>query len=171
MSELYTIGYEGASAEQLIETLCNLQIKVLVDVRELPLSRKKGLSKTSLGQALNDRGIQYLHLKKLGDPKQGRDAAKAGDYVTFEKVFLQHLNTADAQNSLSELLKIAGSQKTCILCFERCAHVCHRSYIADEAVLSGFEVFNLVADRPQQYLKDGINIPSYNSRKSLSAAE
>ncbi len=171
MSELYTIGYQGASAGQLIQTLCNLEIQVLVDVRELPLSRKKGLSKTALTQALSDQGIHYRHLKKLGDPKAGRDAAKAGDYATFEEIFSRHLVSDEAQSDFAELLRIARSQKTCILCFERCAHVCHRSYIADEAVLVGFDVYNLVADRPEEYLKNGVKIPRYNSRKSLSAAE
>ena len=171
MSQLYMIGYEGADAAQLLETLKNVGIEVLADVRELPLSRKKGLSKKSLNEALGNQGIEYLHFKALGDPKPGRDAAKSGDIATFERVFLSHLATDEAQAALHELLGIAKQKKTCILCFERCSTVCHRSYIADRAASEGFEIFNLVADRPEKYLANGIEIPRYNPRKSLAAAE
>ncbi|MGR3759921.1 DUF488 domain-containing protein [Roseobacteraceae bacterium NS-SX3] len=171
MHELYTIGYEGSSVDDLIATLQALKIEVLADVRELPLSRKKGLSKNKLAEHLADAGIQYVHFRALGDPKAGREAAKAGDFNKFEQVFLAHLNTDDAQVALEELLKIAKSKKTCMMCFERCATHCHRSYIADVAATEEFEIFNLVADRPTDYQKNGITIPRYNPRKGLAAAE
>ncbi|WP_425072226.1 DUF488 family protein [Sagittula sp. S175] len=169
--QLFTIGYEGADVEQLLATLRNVGIEVLADVRELPLSRKRGLSKRGLAESLRQVGIDYAHYRQLGDPKPGRDAAKSGDYETFERVFLEHLDTEEAQESLSDLLEVARVKKTCILCFERCAHVCHRSYIADLAAAAGFEIYNLVADRPEKYLKDGLKIPRYNPRQSLAAAE
>ncbi|ATG36334.1 hypothetical protein PhaeoP23_02209 [Phaeobacter piscinae] len=171
MHELYTIGYEGSSVDDLIATLQALNIEVLADVRELPLSRKKGLSKNKLAERLTDVGIQYVHFRSLGDPKAGRDAAKAGDFDKFERVFLAHLNTESAQLSLQELLKIAKGKKTCMMCFERCAVHCHRSYIADVAATEDFEIYNLVADRPAEYRKNGITIPRYNPRKGLAAAE
>ncbi|SMH50003.1 DUF488 family protein [Maritimibacter sp. HL-12] len=171
MPELFTIGYEGASVDQLIQTLVNLDIEVLADVRELPLSRKKGLSKTSLAERLEDAGIAYRHFKQLGDPKAGRDAAKSGDYAKFESIFTKHLQTHESQKSLEELLSVAIRKRTCMLCFERCSIHCHRSIIADEAVAEGFVVYNLVADCPEKYLKDGIQIPRHRPRESLAAAE
>ena len=171
MKKIFTIGYEGADVEQLVETLINLEIKVLADVRELPLSRKKGLSKNGLSERLKTAGIEYRHFKDLGDPKPGRDAAKSGDFAKFEKVFYEHMTKDIPRTALAELLEVASAQLTCMMCFERCASVCHRSIIADEAVNFGFEVYNLVADRPEKYLFDDIKIPRHYSRKSLAATE
>ncbi|MDE4176455.1 DUF488 domain-containing protein [Phaeobacter sp. PT47_59] len=171
MKELFTIGYEGSTVDDLIATLLALKIEVLADVRELPLSRKKGLSKNKLAERLAEVGISYCHFRELGDPKEGRDAAKSGNYAEFERVFLNHISTETAQTALQKLLKVAGQRKTCMMCFERCATHCHRSYIADLAAKEDFLVFNLAADRPEQYLKDGIQIPRYNPRQSLTAAE
>ncbi|WP_299981898.1 DUF488 family protein [uncultured Ruegeria sp.] len=171
MKELYTIGYEGSSVEDLVETLVALQIRVLADVRELPISRKKGLSKNKLAERLSEAGIKYIHFRALGDPKEGRDAAKSGNFSKFETVFLNHFETQNAQDAFSELLGIAANEKTCMMCFERCATHCHRSYIADAAASQNFDIFNLVADRPELYQKDGIEIPRYHPRQSLAAAE
>lgn len=171
MKKIFTIGYEGASVESLIQTLVNLEIDVLADVRELPLSRKKGLSKKALSQKLNEAGIEYIHFKELGDPKPGRDAAKSGDFATFETIFYNHMEKPETQSALEKLLSVASRYQTCMLCFERCASTCHRSIIADHALSSGFEVYNLVPDRPEKYLEDGIQIPRHHPRKSLAAAE
>lgn len=171
MPKLFTIGYEGASAEQLIQTLLNNGVEILADVRELPLSRKKGLSKTSLSSGLQDVGIAYRHFKQLGDPKPGRDAAKSGDIETFVSVFSDHMQKRETRVALSDLLEVAQRKVTCMLCFERCAKYCHRSFIADEAVDAGFAVYNLVADRPEMYLNEGISIPRHYPGKSLTAAE
>lgn len=171
MKQIFTIGYEGSTVDTLVDTLVNLDIKVLADVRELPLSRKKGLSKTSLSERLSEHGIDYVHFKALGDPKEGRQAARAGKYDVFEKIYLRHLRSQYAQGSLETLLKVAESRRTCMLCFEKCAEVCHRSYIADQAAFSGFEIYNLVADRPEKYLQNEFDIPRYHPRQSLAAAE
>lgn len=171
IKKMYTIGYEGASAHQLVETLKNLNVQVLADVRELPLSRKKGLSKKSLTAILADAGIEYRHYRELGDPKPGRDAAKAGDFETFLSVFTNHMRKPGAQEALSDLLLVASEKLTCMLCFERCASMCHRSVIADDAVEAGFEVLNLVADRPEKYLSNDFTIPRHHLGQSLAAAE
>ena len=141
MPKIYTIGYEGSDVDRLVSTLQAMQIDVLADVRELPLSRKKGLSKKALAERLKCVGIDYIHFKALGDPKAGRDAAKAGQYDIFEKVFLDHLATNEAKEALEELLLVASERRTCMLCFERSHKNCHRSYIADEAANEGFEVY------------------------------
>lgn len=171
MFQIFTIGYEGANVEDLVQTLVNNRIKVLADVRELPLSRKKGFSKKAFAHRLNEAGIEYKHYRDLGDPKMGRDAAKAGDLDTFVKVFSNHIQKPSAQNAMDDLFKVASQKLTCMMCFERCASVCHRSMIANFAVKSGFEVLNLVADRPKEYLNEGIKIPRHDPSKSLTAAE
>ena len=171
MKKIYTIGYEGANIDQLVDTLRNLNVAVLADVRELPLSRKKGLSKNSLATRLEAEGIEYIHYKSLGDPKPGRDAAKSGDFDTFERVFYDHMTKPETRTALQDLLEVASNKLTCMMCFERCATNCHRSIIADEALEAGFEVYNLVADRPEKYVLNDLNIPRHSPRKGLAAAE
>lgn len=171
MKKIYTIGYEGASVDDLIQTLLTVGVQVLADVRELPLSRKKGLSKNGLAARLSEVGIGYVHYKKLGDPKAGRVAARQGNYVEFERVFSNHLATMEAQEALGNLLGVAESKVTCMMCFEKCATHCHRSYIADQVSQLGFGVYNLFADNPKKYKTDAIQIPRYNPRQSLTAAE
>jgi uncharacterized protein (DUF488 family) len=171
MKKLYQIGYEGSDVFRLTETLQNIGVEVLADVRQLPLSRKKGLSKNGLAEHLACAGIDYIHFRELGDPKAGREAARAGEYAKFEMIFLKHLAQDPAQEALNELLTIASSRITCMLCFERCAQVCHRSYISDQAAMDGFAIYSLVPDRPESYLQDEFEIPRYHPRQSLSAAE
>ena len=171
MARLFTIGYEGSDVDQLIETLKNLKVEVLADVRELPLSRKKGLSKTGLAENLAEVGIKYIHFKQLGDPKAGREAAKRGDYQLFERIYLNHLHSHGAQVELASLLRVASDSTSCMMCFERCATTCHRSYIADLAANAGFIVHNVTADDPKKYLRNDIRIPRYNPRQGLTAAE
>lgn len=110
MSKLFTIGYEGASVDQLIETLQNVGVRVLADVRELPLSRKKGLSKNGLASRLTEVGIEHRHFKQLGDPKLGRDAARSGDFAKFEVIFSEHMQKTETQSALDELLEAASSK-------------------------------------------------------------
>ena len=171
MNQLYTIGYEGSDVDTLILTLKAVGVQVLADVRELPLSRKKGLSKKSLSEKLAENGIKYIHFKELGDPKPGREAAKLGKTKVFERIFLEHFAREEAKSQFEQLLLVASADKTCMLCFERCHITCHRSYIADAAVNRGFEVLNLVADRPEAYKNNAAKIPRYYPRQGLAAAE
>lgn len=171
MSQIYTIGYEGSDFERFIETLSILGIEVVADVRQLPISRKRGFSKNRLAEGLQAHGISYRHFKDLGDPKAGREAARSGHYEAFRTIFLNHFYTDEAQSSLNQLIELARTYRTCILCFERCAARCHRSIIADAAVMRGMDVFNLVADRPERYVGNEENLPRHYPRQSLSAAE
>jgi len=130
--ELMTIGYEGASIDDFVETLKFSSVSTLIDIRELLLSRKKGFSKTALSDALLNNGIEYIHLKALGDPKAGRVAAKAGDFATFRKIFNDHLLSEKSQSELEKLIDIAILGGACLLCFERSHKECHRNIVANE---------------------------------------
>lgn len=130
--ELMTIGYEGASIDDFVATLKAANVTRLIDIRELPLSRKKGFSKHALRQAVEAAGISYEHIKSLGDPKPGRDAAKAGDFSTFRKIFSEHLSSEPAQLALDNIIPVAIEGGACLLCFERCHKECHRTMVAHE---------------------------------------
>lgn len=130
MKAICTIGYEGASLPDFISTLIVADVQAVIDVRELPLSRRKGFSKTPLTIALDAVGIAYVHLRDLGDPKIGREAARAGRYSEFRRIYAKHLQTAKAQASLAELRSIAASTRACLVCYERDPSQCHRTMVA-----------------------------------------
>ena len=81
--QFYTIGYEGADLFDFLATLKHAEVSLLVDIRELPASRRKGFSKNALQENLESVGIQYIHLRDLGDPKEGRLAARTGNFKDF----------------------------------------------------------------------------------------
>ena len=129
---LYTVGYEGADLGEFIATLEAYSIQQIIDVRELPLSRKRGFSKTALAAALEKAGIKYLHLKPLGDPKPGREAARSGDITRFRRIYLHHLSTDQAQEGLGNARAAAKKMTSSLLCYERNHTDCHRSIIAEK---------------------------------------
>lgn len=128
MNHLYTIGYEGAQIEDFVETLKLVNVDVLLDVRDLPISRRRGFAKTALRQALEGRGIVYRHEKSLGSPKPIRDELKRGwDYETFFRRYDAHLN--EQQPLLERLVdELAGG--VALMCYERNQAQCHRSAVA-----------------------------------------
>lgn len=136
-----TIGYEGSTIESFVKALKRDSINLLIDVRDLPLSRKKGFSKNHLSEILEDNGIQYIHLRGLGDPKEGRLAARAGNYKLFEKIFGRHLKTEVALKDMETAAKLVRSRRACLMCFE-CEHEkCHRSIVADSlAEITGLTI-------------------------------
>ena len=140
---IYTIGYEGKTIEKLIEILHNNNISVLVDVRELPLSRKNGFSKKALREHLTKAGIEYISIKELGTPKELRHnlrdkIIKIGE---FKELYRKYLS--EHPDALRKLEEIAMSKLTVIMCYEANWQVCHRSVIAEFLEKDGFEVIHL----------------------------
>lgn len=127
---LLTIGYEGSTLADFLETLRLASVKTVIDVRDLPLSRKAGFSKNALSEALQECGIAYLHLKELGDPKEGRDAARAGEFDEFRRIYRARLKSSAARAELKEAVGIASKGTSCLLCYERDPKMCHRSMVA-----------------------------------------
>ena len=131
-TSLFTFGYEGLSIDAFIEKLKEARVKTIVDVRELPLSRKKGFSKNSFSAALSANGISYLHAPALGCPKPIRDQYKRdSNWKTYTKDFLKYIKTQDAP--LRELVKVANATQACLVCFEADYSMCHRTFVARAA--------------------------------------
>ena len=126
-----TIGYERATLPDFLATLTISNIDILVDIRDRAQSRRAGFSKTALREALEAEGIEYLHLKELGDPKEGRDAARRGDFVTFRAIFNKVLQTKEALQAIEQIEELAINKKICLMCFERDQTTCHRKIVAD----------------------------------------
>ncbi len=130
ISDIFTIGYEGLVQDQLLDLLLASGIETLLDVRAVPLSRKAGFSKGVLGASLEARGIRYLHDRRLGTPKPGRDAARRGRTAEMVRIFEAHMQADAAREGLAEAVSLARTKRVCLLCFEREAHACHRSIVA-----------------------------------------
>jgi len=131
MPPLFTIGYEKTALRDVLQTLKQAKIELLVDTRAVAASRRAGFSKKMLAASLDEAGIPYLHLQKLGTPAEGRQAARTGDIKTLWRVYDKHLKTAEAQAALDELESLLRSGKrVCLLCYCRNPDECHRSKIS-----------------------------------------
>lgn len=127
---LATIGYQGASLADFVSALHGAGVRVLIDVRDVAYSRRPEFSSRALAAAVRDAGLAYVHLRGLGNPKPGRDAAKAGDRTAYRRLFAEHLATPRAQADLDRLAALAAEGSTCIMCYERDPADCHRSLVA-----------------------------------------
>lgn len=135
-NHLYTIGYEGQTLDSLFNQLSRTDVRMLVDVRELPLSRKRGFSKRALAAALAEVDIAYAHMPALGCPKPIRDRLKSGgDWRSYAQAFGKHLAKQGA--SVEELAQLAVGTTACLLCFEANFNRCHRTLVGRAAVAAG----------------------------------
>ena len=128
----YTIGYEGLDPKQFITHLAYHGVNVVADIRKLPVSRKKGFSKTALKETLDDKQIDYLNFQQLGAPKALRDELyRSRDYGRFFKKYQE--NISDKDDHLKSILSLVeGGKKVALLCFERDPKKCHRKVVAEE---------------------------------------
>jgi len=142
--KLFTIGYEGEPQAAVIDRLKAAGVQVLADVRAVAASRRAGFSKTVLGSSLAEAGIEYVHLRDLGTPKAGRDAARAGRIGEMRAIFAEHMQEPPSQLAFERLREIAKDRPTALLCFEADHASCHRAVLAERlAAEEGFEVVNL----------------------------
>lgn len=130
--ELFTIGYEKAKSDAVLGELKRAKVKLLVDTRAVAASRRPGFSKRQLAASLDEHGIAYLHLQKLGTPAAGREAARSGNLKMLWTIYGKHLKTKGAIAEMDELLGLVeGGQRVCLLCYERDVGHCHRQKIAE----------------------------------------
>ena len=127
---LYTIGYERAALTDVLCTLQRARVAVLIDVRQVAWSRRREFSTQPLAEALARRGIAYRHLPGLGNPKPGRDAARAGDGARYQAIYAAQLASADGQADLARAVVLAAEAPVCLMCYERDPARCHRSIVA-----------------------------------------
>jgi uncharacterized protein (DUF488 family) len=131
MIELMTIGYEALSGADFFGILKRCGVTMLVDIRELPISRKPGFSKAALEAAVVKRGMKYEHVVELGCPRDVRHDSRAdGDWARYTKRFKAYL-----EGQTEPLEKLAGRMKEercCLLCYEEDYNFCHRSFVAEK---------------------------------------
>ena len=144
---LFTIGYEKARLADVVAMLEEAGVKTLIDVRDRPISRRPGFSKNLLAAGLGEAGIEYVGLKALGTPPEGREANHKRQWERFWRIVDDRLATAEAGHALQEAAAIASKTPTCLLCYEADHRICHRRRVAD--ILSGrhgFEIRHLAIE-------------------------
>jgi uncharacterized protein (DUF488 family) len=144
ISEILTIGYERMTLTGFIKAVVAEQVAVLADIRAIAQSRRPGFAKTALRSALEDAGIAYLHLPRLGNPKAGRMAAWAGEFAEYERIFGEHVSTPTGIEALAALAHTARRSRVCLMCMEAAPEACHRSIVASKLrEIGGFRVRHL----------------------------
>jgi len=127
--KLFTIGYEGRDIDEFIDRLNRFRVSRLIDVREIPLSRKKGFSKSRLSERLANEGIDYVHVKELGSPGKIRNKLKQDwNYEYFFKKFSEYLDTN--KELIDRAYDFLSEKTNCLMCFERLPEKCHRTVVA-----------------------------------------
>jgi uncharacterized protein (DUF488 family) len=127
--KLFTIGYEGATVDEVLSALKAAGVAQVADIRAVAASRRPGFAKSALAAHLAGAGIGYRHFRALGTPKAGREAARKGDRVTLARVYAGQLELPEAQAEVAALRELAGERPTALLCFERDPAMCHRSLL------------------------------------------
>ena len=142
--KLFTIGYEGATVGEFLSALRTAGVERVIDVRAVPNSRRPGFSKTPLKNALAEAGIDYIHLRALGTPADGRAAARAGDQVKLERIYAAQLDLPEAIVAAEEMKTLAVERPSALLCYERDPAACHRTLLW-RAALRDAEIVDLYA--------------------------
>lgn len=134
---LTTIGYEGLNVQSFFSILNENNVTTLVDVRELPISRKPGFSKSALSQNALSFGMKYIHIPELGSPRNlRREYREDNDWQHFSEQYRIYLKTQ--KEPLEELSEIVSREICCLMCFEADFHKCHRRYISN-AIFARFD--------------------------------
>jgi uncharacterized protein (DUF488 family) len=139
---IFTLGYEATTVADFLAVLRRAGVARVIDVRALPLSRRPGFSKTPLRAALAEQGIEYVHLRALGTPAAGREAARKGRHAELQQIYAGQLELPEAIAAGAQMLDLATEAPSALLCFERQPEGCHRSLLI-EAMMPDWRVEHL----------------------------
>jgi len=141
---IFTIGYEGTTVEEFLAALQKAGVERVIDVRAVPNSRRPGFSKTPLRNALAESSIDYVHLRALGTPAEGRSAARGGRHAELARIYSGQLQLPEAIAQGAQMLELAAEKPSALLCYERDPSGCHRTLLL-AAVAPAAEVTDLFA--------------------------
>ena len=142
--KVFTIGYEATTVAEFLAALQEAGVERVIDVRAIPNSRRPGFSKTPLRKALAEVGIDYVHLRALGTPADGRAAARAGRHAELERIYAGQLELPEAIAQGAQMVDLAKEKPSAVLCYERDPAGCHRTLLLG-AVTPDAEVVHLYA--------------------------
>ena len=130
---VFTIGYEGATVGEFLAALKEAKVERVIDVRAVPNSRRPGFSKNILRNELSEAGIEYVHLRALGTPADGRAAARAGRTDDLRRIYAGQLELPEAIAESAQMLELAKEKPSALLCYEREPAGCHRTLLLRSA--------------------------------------
>ena len=142
--KLFTIGYESTTMGEFLDALKSAGVKRVIDVRAVPNSRRPGFSKTPLRNALAEVGIDYVHLRPLGTPAAGREAARKGRHEDLRRIYAGQLDLPEAMVAAEQMKELVAEKPSALLCYERDAAGCHRTLLW-KAALPNAEIVDLYA--------------------------
>lgn len=141
---IFTIGYEGTTMAEFITALKTAGVSQVIDVRAVPNSRRPGFSKNLLRNSLAEEGIEYVHLRALGTPADGRAAARAGRLEDLKRIYAGQLELPEAMAEAAQMVALASEKPSALLCYEREPAGCHRTLLL-RAMAPDLEVVDLYA--------------------------
>lgn len=130
---IFTIGYEGTTMAEFIAALKPAGVRRIIDVRAVANSRRPGFSKTPLRNSLAEEGIDYVHLRALGTPADGRAAARAGRIDDLKRIYAGQLELPQAMAEAAQMVALASDMPSALLCYEREPGGCHRTLLRKAA--------------------------------------
>jgi len=141
---IFTIGYEGATVAEFIAALQAAGVERVIDVRAIANSRRPGFSKNLLRTSLEEAGLDYVHLRALGTPAEGRAAARAGRNDDLRRIYAGQLELPEAMAQGAQMIEFAKEKPSALLCYEREPGGCHRSLLL-RAIAPDSDVVHLFA--------------------------
>ena len=151
MATLYTIGHSTRSFDELVSALQAHGIETLVDIRAFPVSRRlPHFNREALESELAKRGIHYVWMKALGGYRKAtrKDSPHTALRSANFRNYADYTLTADFEQAMDELLKIAAHSRTAYMCAERVYFRCHRMIVSDWLMAHGHEVLHIDAEGP-----------------------
>lgn len=121
------IGYQGRALEDVVQGLHRAAITTVIDVRELPWSRRADFAQKRLADRLAQEGIRYVHLRAAGNPRENRKSGAPSSEILAR--YREHL--ARTPGVLEAILAAAGEEPAALLCYEADAKECHRSILLE----------------------------------------
>jgi uncharacterized protein (DUF488 family) len=145
---LWTVGHSTRSLDDFIALLQAHGIRRLVDVRTIPRSRHNPqFNKDQLPESMKQAGIQYVHMPALGGLRHAcRDSVNGAWRNASFRGFADYMQTAEFEVALKELIRLARSRRTAIMCAEAVPWRCHRSLIADALLVRGLKVEEITSE-------------------------
>ncbi len=132
MAVVWTIGHSTHPIERFLELLKGQGIQILADIRRFPTSRWPQFKQEALKGSLAAAGIEYVHVAKLGGYRRGG--------------YEEHTKTPEFTAGLEELVALASTGRTAIMCAESVFFRCHRRYVADALVAGGHKAIHIFPD-------------------------
>jgi uncharacterized protein (DUF488 family) len=150
--DIWTIGHSAHPFDEFVLILNSFKIEIVADVRSLPGSRKfPQFDKENLMNTLPKNKIEYVHILKLGGRRKVKKDSKntAWRHPAF-RGYADYMETDDFKAGIDDLISIAETKRTAVMCAEVVWWRCHRSMIADYLKLKGWNVIHIISSNKSE---------------------